>query len=285
VVTLDETRPEAQALAITGHTITALGSDAEIQRYVGSGTEVVDLAGRLAVPGFIEGHGHFMGLGDARLIVDLTTARSWEEVVAKVAEAAARAEPGAWVRGRGWHQEKWSSLPEPAVDGVPVNDALDAVSPANPVLLVHASGHASLANDLALAEAGVDGSTPDPDGGTIVRDASGQATGLLRENAQGLARAALERSRADLPEDVLEMERRRRVEEAGLEALSKGVTSFQDAGSSFETIDFLKRLADSGELPIRLYVMVRGESNQAMRERLPEYRLEAEEVRGHMCSA
>jgi hypothetical protein len=273
VVTLDEANPEGQALAITGYQITAVGSDASIGRYIGPDTEVVELAGRLAIPGFIEGHGHFMGLGEAKLIVDLTTASSWEGVVQQVAAAARRAKPGDWVTGRGWHQEKWSHVPEPAVEGVPLNDSLDAVSPDNPVLLEHASGHAAFANDRALAAAGIDRDTADPPGGTIVRDRRGVATGLLRETAQGLAYEALTRASAARPPEVIEMEQRRMVEEAGLEALSKGVTTFHDAGSSFETIAFLKRLADSGELPVRLYVMVRGESNAELAERLPGSRI------------
>jgi hypothetical protein len=273
VVTLDEANPEGQALAITGYRVTAVGSDADIQRYVGPDTEVIELAGRLAIPGFIEGHGHFMGLGEAKLTVDLTAAGSWDDVLQQVEQAVRRAEPGAWVTGRGWHQEKWSQVPEPAVEGVPVNDSLDAVSPGNPVLLTHASGHAAFANDRALAAAGIGRDTPDPAGGTIVRDSRGDATGLLRETAQRLVGEALERARAARPPELIEMERRRMVEEAGLEALSKGITSFQDAGSSFATIDFLKGLADSGELPVRLYVMVRGESNPRLAERLPGYRI------------
>jgi len=273
VVTVDDARPEAQALAITGYRITAVGSDAEIEPYVGPDTEVVDLQGRLAIPGFIESHGHYMALGESKLIVDLTGVSSWEEIVEKVRGAAERAEPGAWITGRGWHQEKWSHVPEPAVEGVPLHASLDAVSPENPVLLEHASGHAAYANARALAAAGIDRGTPDPPGGTIVRDRAGHATGLLRETAQGLVSSALEKARAGRPAQVIEMERRRFVEEAGLDALSKGVTSFQDAGSSFETIDFLKRLADSGELPVRLYVMVRFETNADMDAHLPEYRI------------
>jgi predicted amidohydrolase YtcJ len=174
--------------------------------------------------------------------------------------------------GRGWHQEKWDETPQPNVDGVPLHDGLSAVSPDNPVLLGHASGHAAFANAKAMQLAGITAETPDPDGGTIVHDADGNPTGLLRETAQRLVRAAND-SGDDMTAEDREARFRQIVELAGQEALSKGVTSFQDAGSSFATIDGFRMLAAEGALPIRLYVMVRGQSNEEMDELLPQYRI------------
>ncbi|HUH13021.1 MAG TPA: amidohydrolase, partial [Longimicrobiales bacterium] len=272
VVTVDSTRPEAEAVAIEGDRIVAVGSARDIRRYVGEGTRVIDLEGRLAIPGFIEGHGHYLGLGRARMILDLTTARTWDDIVAMVGEAAAAARPGEWIEGRGWHQEKWEVTPEPSVDGVPLHTELSAASPENPVVLGHASGHASFVNARALELAGIGRATADPPGGEIVRDASGEPTGLLRERAQGL----VSRVQANEPASEGDQEARFRemVRLAGEEALAKGVTGFHDAGSSFATIDRLKALADRGELPIRLYVMVRRESNAAMDSLLPRYRMQ-----------
>ena len=273
VVTVDDALPEAEALAVTGHTITAVGTNEEIAGHVGPSTEVVELGGRLVIPGFIEGHGHYMSLGRAKMILDLTTATSWDDIVRMVGDAAAQAPPGEWVTGRGWHQEKWTSTPEPNVDGVPLHTALSAASPENPVSLGHASGHAAFANALAMELAGIDDDTPDPPGGTIVRDASGAATGLLRETAQFLVEDAIDRAgEGRSPEDV-DAEFRRAVQLAGEEALAFGVTSFQDAGSDFETIDRLRAMAAEGTLPVRLYVMVRRESNEVMDEKLPDYRI------------
>ena len=198
-----------------------------------------------------------MGLGDALTMLDLTTARSWDEIVAQVAAAARTTPSGQWIRGRGWHQEKWTAPPRPAVEGNPVHAALSAASPEHPVLLTHASGHAAFANARALALAGLDRSSADPPGGELVRDAAGELTGLLRESAQGLVAAALERSRSARSPAEIERELRLEVRLAGEEALRHGVTSFQDAGSSFATIDFLSRLEQEGALPVRLYVMVR----------------------------
>ena len=107
IVTLDPGRPIAQAIAVTGDRITAVGSDADIRSRAGPRTEAFDLESRLVVPGFIEGHGHFLGLGRAKTILDLSEAPTWEAIVASVADAARRAAPGLWIQGQGWHQEKW----------------------------------------------------------------------------------------------------------------------------------------------------------------------------------
>ncbi len=276
VATVDPALGETEAIAIRGAEIVAVGGNDEISAYIGDGTEVVELAGRFVMPGFIEGHGHFMSLGRAKQILDLNTVQNWDEVVNMVAVAVDQAEPGEWIFGRGWHQDKWDSLPEDAVEGVPVNETLNMVSPDNPVLLGHASGHAAFANDAALAAAGVGNDTPDPDGGTIVRDADGKATGLLRETAQRLLNDAVDEFESrQTPEEIDQM-MRQRVFLAGQEAVAHGVTSFHDAGASFETIDFFKTLEDEGVLPIRLYVMVRRQSNEEMDEKLPEYRMVAE---------
>src|SRR5574340_418822 len=139
VATMDSARPTAEAVAITGGRIAAVGTNARIRALAGPGTRVLDLHGAFVTPGFIESHGHFMALGAARLQLDLTHARTWDDIVQLVAAAVKRARPGEWVVGRGWHQEKWTHPPEPNVEGLPLGDDLAAVSPDNPVLLEHAS--------------------------------------------------------------------------------------------------------------------------------------------------
>ena len=272
VVTVDSTRPEAEAVAILGHRIMLVGTDEEVNAHVGPETRVIDLDGRLAIPGFIEGHGHFMGVGNAQLDLDLTTARTWEEIVAMVEEAAAEAATGEWIVGRGWHQEKWDAVPAGAVEGVPTHHTLSAVSPDNPVVLTHASGHAAFVNARALELAGIDRDYRPPEGGEVVRDTGGEPTGLLRENAQAPVREARMRSEEGRTAAEREERFRRVVSLAAEELLSKGVTTFHDAGASFGTIDGYRRLAEAGELPVRLYVMVR-EPNSELEARLPDYRM------------
>lgn len=276
VVTVDPAIGHAEALAINGHTISAVGSDSEIDRYIGPQTEVIELGGRLAIPGFIEGHGHYLSLGRSRQILDLTNVANWSEVVSMVAVAADQAEPGEWIFGRGWHQDKWDSVPADAVDGVPRNDSLSAVSPDNPVLLGHASGHAAFANDAALALAGIDRTTEDPAGGTIVRDPAGEATGLLRETAQRLVDDAVDEYQSRLTDEQQEALLRQQVQLAGEVALRHGVTSFHDAGADFETVDFFRQLESEGNLPVRLYVMLRRQTNPEFAAALPRYRMVAE---------
>ena len=271
VVTVDDAVPEAEAIAIQADTIVAVGSSAEIAAYVGEETDIIDLQGRLAIPGFIEGHGHFMGLGQAKMILDLTTPESWEEIVAMVEEAVAEAEPGEWITGRGWHQEKWTKTPEGSIEGVPTHHSLSDISPENPVLLRHASGHASFANALALELGRVSIETPDPSGGEIVRDIRGDATGLLRERAQGLVSSAYSAYLEQRSPEQIDADNRTMARLASEASLAEGITSFQDAGSDFEEIDFLKQIVDEGNLPIRLYVMVRGESHETLENRLDDY--------------
>src|SRR5262245_62012464 len=139
IVTMDPARPEAQAVAAKGDRIIAVGTNEEIARVTGPQTRVIELGGRLVVPGFIEGHGHFMSLGKSKMVLDLTRAKSWDDIVAMVGVAAGKAKAGAWILGRGWHQEKWDRVPTPNVDGVPLHHELSRVSPHNPVILTHAS--------------------------------------------------------------------------------------------------------------------------------------------------
>ena len=272
IATVDDARPQAQALAARGDTLVAVGSNEDIARYVGPKTRVIDLQGRRAVPGFIESHGHFTGVGDARIVLNLTRVKNWDEIVAMVKDAAGKARPGEWMRGRGWHQEKWDRRPQPAVEGFPTHASLSAVSPNNPVVLEHASGHASFANAKAMELAGVTRDTKSPAGGDILKDAKGEPTGLFRETADGLLDQAYTRSRASLTPEQREAYVRRQLQLADEEAVSKGITSFEDAGSSFETIDVMKKVASEGKLGLRLWVMIR-DSNERMTQRLAAYRL------------
>jgi len=264
VVTVDPAVPDGEAIAVQGDKVLAVGSDAEIAQYIGSGTKVINLEGQLAIPGFIEAHGHFLGVGDAKMQLDLMSVANWDEVVGMVEYAASDVAPGALIRGRGWHQEKWDEEPPGNVEGLPTHHTLSAISPDNPVILRHASGHASFANAKAMEMAGITSETPDPAGGEIVRDADGEPIGAFRERAQGLLSAAAENAE---PPD-----RRRQAEMAAEEALSKGVTSFHDAGVSFETVDLYKAMVDDGALGVRLWVMIR-QPNERLAELLPEYRM------------
>ncbi|MGZ5488493.1 MAG: amidohydrolase, partial [Candidatus Aminicenantales bacterium] len=257
IVTVDAKFPTAAWIAVRGGRIDALGTDPKgFNRHVGDGTEIVDLGGALAIPGLIESHGHFMGLGESKTILDLTKAGSWDDIVALVAEAAKSAKPGEWITGRGWHQDKWDHAPEPNVEGLPFHDALSKVTPQNPVLLEHASGHSSLANAKAMELSKITATTGDPDGGKIVRDAKGKAIGAFLETAQSLVRYEA----GHATPDEAAAQSRRLVELASKECLAHGITTFHDAGTSFGTVDLYKKMAEEGALPVRLYVMLSADS-------------------------
>jgi predicted amidohydrolase YtcJ len=272
IVTVDESVPEAQAVAVRDDVIVVVGSDKMIESYIGEATQVVDLNGKLAIPGFIESHGHFTSIGRSKMQLNLMDVKNWDEIIAMVAEAVKDAPPGEWILGRGWHQEKWNKTPEPNVDGLPYYHELSKVSAENPVWLNHASGHSAFANAKAMELAGIDKETPDPPGGEIVRDPEGNPIGVFRETAQGLVGKAMSHYMDERTSDQIDAERRKIVELADEECLSKGITCFHDAGSSFGTIDLFKEFVEQGKLGLRLYVMA-SESNDQLKEHLSEYRI------------
>ena len=273
IVTMNLAAPAAQFLAARGDRIVALGGNGGAQKWIGPNTKVIDLKGQLAIPGFIEGHGHFTGIGDYRQGLDLREARTWDDIVAQVARAAKQAKPGEWIVGRGWHQSKWDNAPDPNVEGFPLHASLDKVSPDNPVLLTHASGHAVFVNAEAMEAARLTRDTANPAGGEILKDQQGNPTGLLRETAQGIANRAHEawlnqRTPAERAGDL-----RKSIDLAAKECISKGITSFEDAGSPFATVDAFRSMAEKHELPLRLWVMLGASTTAQLAANLDRYRI------------
>ncbi len=265
VYTVDKDHPQAEAIAIKDGKILFTGTDAEVQAFIGPETEQIDCKGQFVMPGLIEGHGHIHGLGESLMNLDVMNVKNWDEIVAKVAEAVKKAKPGEWIIGRGWHQEKWD--PAPAVNflGYPYHEELDKVAPDNPVLLVHASGHSSYVNAKALELAGITAATKAPAGGDIVKDKSGKLVGVLAETAQGLVGKAYSEWLSQQPESVRKARWQESIRLAEQEALRNGITSFQDAGSSFTQVEWMNELAKANKLDIRHWLMVR-DGNASLRE-------------------
>lgn len=272
IVTMDDSRPEAQALAVRGDRIVAVGRDAEIERLIGDSTRVIRLDGKLAVPGFIDAHAHFVGLGRAKMVLDLSKVATWDEAVELVREAARDVPAGRWIVGRGWHQAKWKRPPVDAVEGYPTHEKLSGAVPKHPVLLTHGTGHMCLANAKAMELAGVDRNTASPKGGEILRDEAGNPSGAFREEAAGLVQRAHRRSQQGRTAEETAEELDEAIRLATEECLSKGVTTFCDAGSSLATIDHFRQLASRDRLGVRLWVMI-GEPNEVLARRLAEYRI------------
>jgi predicted amidohydrolase YtcJ len=245
-----------EALAVKGDKILATGTQADMLKLKGEMTQVIDLEGKFVMPGLIEGHGHFYAFGKSFLEPNLIQTVTYAEAIEIVAKAVTATPRGQWIAGRGWHQEKWKTVLKGSVNGYPRHDDLSAISPDHPIVLSHASGHALLANKKAMELAGITATTKDPTGGRIVRDASGQAIGVFEENAMNLIESAYQKSVKDL--DVAERYMRfaEGVKKANEAALSNGITSFQDAGSTLDEIEMYQKLNIEGKLSTRLWLML-----------------------------
>jgi predicted amidohydrolase YtcJ len=272
IVTVDEEIPEAEGIAIEGENIVAVGNNEQIKSYIGKDTEVIDLQGKLAIPGFIEGHAHFMSLGYSKIYLELGRAKSWTELINIIASAVKRASPGEWIQGHGWHQEKWIEIPEPVFEGYPVHTMLSKISANNPVYLTHASGHAILVNSAAMKTSNIDRLTKDPPGGHIIRNSEGEPTGILLENAADLIYFKLEEAQRKRTPKQIENEKERAFNLAVQTCQNNGITSFQDAGASFETIDFYRKMTETKQLGVRLWVMI-GEDNKSLKEHIADYKI------------
>ncbi len=257
IITMDKKNPKVEAIAIKEDRILKLGTTEEINQLIGENTKSIDLKGQFAMPGFIEGHGHFSGLGKSLTNLNFLKAKNWDEIVQMVSDKAKTLQPGEWIEGRGWHQEKWDTPVEKQLHGYPFHDDLSAVSPDNPVVLVHASGHSLFANQKAMEVAGVNAEMPNPKGGEIVRDQNGNAIGVFEERAMDPIRIAYQEYLDKISKEELDKLWSKGIDLAEQECLSKGVTSFQDAGATFEEIEKYKTLAQKQELDLRLWVMLR----------------------------
>ena len=264
IATMNRDQPKAEAIIVKGDRIEAVGSTADIKSRIDQNTKLIDMDGKFLMPGFIEGHGHFLMLGEMRMNLDLTKAASWDEIIEQVRIAAAKTPPGKWIIGRGWHQAKWNTSPSPNVEGYPTHEALSKASPNNPVLLTHASGHMDFANAYAMQLAGVNAETENPEGGEILRNEDGTATGVFREKASSLIQGARYRDEGQSKTVVNQVDYLNRAAElASDECIRKGITSFQDAGMPFAQINYLKSVVD-GRVKPRLWVMVRDSNQQLM---------------------
>jgi predicted amidohydrolase YtcJ len=244
VVTRDSARPSATALAIRGGRIVAVGADADVRALVGPKTRTLGLAGATVLPGLTDAHVHVEGLGTSLESLSLVGATSLREALDRVGARARTLGPGEWLLGRGWDQNDWTEKRYPTAA------ELEAVSAGHPVYLTRVDGHAGWANTEALRLAGVTASTPDPEGGRILRDGAGAPAGVLVDRAMGLVTAKIPAPSKDV--------RKRRLLGGMKASAAAGLTSVHDAGVSLDTVALYKELLAAGQMPIRVYVMLRG---------------------------
>ena len=244
--TADVTRPQVAAIVVRGDRVVFAGSEPEARAAARRGYRRLDLRGRVAIPGMVDAHAHLPGLGEFLVSVDLTGARSYDEVIRRVVERARKSAPGAWITGRGWDQNLWDGK------AFPTHDALSRAVPDHPVALDRVDGHAVLANAAAMTLARVDSRTKDPEGGRVIRDAAGNPTGVFVDNAEDLIGRAMPReSRAMVRERILA---------GAAEANRWGLTGVHDAGAGRATVQVYEELARAGKLNLRTYVMLSGDS-------------------------
>ncbi len=237
--TVDKTRPNAEAMAVLGDRIVAVGSAAEVDTWHGPKTKVLDAQGKLLLPGFNDAHVHFVDGGDHLSAVQLKDAATPEEFVRKIGERAKATPKGEWVIGGDWDEQKWS----PA--NLPTKELIDPVTPDTPVWVNRYDGHESLANSVVLQLAGITAKTADPAGGEIVRDAQGNPTGVLKDAAQELVNKVMP--------PMTPVHRMKAIDQALDHAASLGVTSVQDMNPSYDDVHAYAELQEQGALTVRIY--------------------------------
>jgi predicted amidohydrolase YtcJ len=252
VYTVNQKMPHAEAVAIKGDRIVFAGTSAAAKPYQGPTTRVVDLHGATVVPGMTDAHYHFLGVGQREMNLNLEGLTSLEDFLAKVKERVDKAKPGEWITGRGWIETFWKG------QAFPTRWDLDKISPNNPVILGRSDGHGAVANSLALKAGGVTKDTKDPFGGQILRDKeTGEPTGMLLDNAQGLVRRQVPPSADGNDEQAAILADRRSI---GL-----GWTQVQDPGGSYRDVELYKKLYGEGKMKIRIYKAVYGPGPEADR--------------------
>jgi predicted amidohydrolase YtcJ len=247
IYTADDAQPLAEAMAISGGRLQFVGSAVEAMALRGPTTRMLDAGGRTVVPGMTDAHAHLYQLGAVLRQVDLTGTRSYDEIVARVVAKAATLPAGTPVIGRGWDQNDWSDT------RLPTNAGLSAATPNHPVVLTRVDGHAILANAVAMTKAGITAETKDPEGGRILRDARSVATGVFVDNAQRLLAPAMTGGAVANPRDLLKS--------AVQEANRWGLTGVHDMGVSPAVVGTYEAAAQAGELTLRAYVLLSGDSS------------------------
>jgi predicted amidohydrolase YtcJ len=251
VWTGDDAQSQAQAVAVLGARIVSVGSNAEVSLWRGADTKVLDANGKLLLPGFNDAHVHFVSGGEQLDSVQLNDVTRTDEFIRRIAEQAKKTPKGEWILGGDWDETKWTP------PNLPTKEMIDPVTPDNPVLLSRYDGHSVLANSLALRLAGITAQTPDPPGGTIVRDAQGNPTGDLKD-------AALDEAYKVVPppsHDQVMRAAKRALEYAA----SLGVTSVQAMNPDYADVAVFSELLEEGQLTTRIYAapLITGVDDQA----------------------
>ncbi|MDT5059645.1 MAG: hypothetical protein QOH63_104 [Acidobacteriota bacterium] len=251
IYTVNESQPHAQAIAVKAGRVIFVGSNADVKKYEGKATHVVDLQGRTVVPGMTDSHNHLIGVGLREMTLNLEGTVSLEDFLAKVKARVDRAKANEWVTGRGWIETFW----KPPV--FPTRQELDRVAPNNPVVFRRADGHASVVNSAALKVAGIDRNTPNPFGGEISKDKAGEPNGMLLDSAQGFVSSHIPQTTTSDYEQAVLLGVKREIE--------LGWCEVQDAGGSYDEVALYRKLYEEGKIKLRIYKAVYGPTADSQR--------------------
>lgn len=277
IYTMDEDQPTATALAVKGQKLICVGNEGDVEKYIGNNTKITDLKGKTVIPGLMEGHMHLPMLGENLLKIDAFWKPKAEIITAVKAEVA-KVKPGEWITGFGWNNTIWEDK------SYPTKEELDAVAPNNPVVLERTDGHMIWVNSKALELAGITKASVNPQGGEILRDASGNPTGCLTDTAGEPVQKIIPTLSEDREKEA--------ILKAQSQLLSYGFTSLMDAGSNMDTINLFQDLYQDGKMKIRLYSLIGGDwggaigeaeknyiANNAPQKELYDYRLSINAVK------
>jgi predicted amidohydrolase YtcJ len=272
VATVDENFSIREAVAVRDGKIVYVGRNRIAKRFINDSTVVIDVEGKLVLPGLIDAHGHLHSLGEQLANLDINGTKSWEEIIERVEQRVETSKPGEWIIGGRWNQNEWP------VRDFPVHDELSRVSPDNPVYLIRVDGNSAFANKKAMDLAGINRNTPDPDGGRFIRNASGEPTGVLINQAMNYIKRILPDNTAEMKEAKFKL-----AVQACIEA---GLTGVHEAGVGPEEIAMYKDIIDRGELDMRIYAMLGEQENPILNFDLVPYFLENRipEYGDHMLS-
>jgi len=271
IYTASEDTTKVEAIGVIADKIVFIGTEAEMIGRKDDNTKIIDATGQFVMPGFIEGHGHFSGMGSSLQNLNFLKDTSWNAILDKIEKKAATLKDGQWIYGRGWHQEKWTELPNENHGAYPMHYSLSELSPDNPAILIHASGHSLIANESAMKKAGISIESSNPKGGEIVRNDNGDIVGVFEERAMTPIKEAFNSYLDNLDAESQKKIWYEAIELAQKECLENGITSFQDAGSLFLELDRYEALAQDGKLDIRLWAMMRDSLNKIPKP-VSEYR-------------
>ncbi len=246
IYTVDDSHPFVSSMAVSDGRVQFVGSAREAMALRGPSTRVIDAGGKTVIPGMTDAHAHLFGLGEFLRNIDLTDTRSYDEIVSRVAAKVKDAPPGRWIVGRGWDQNKWGNT------AFPTHEALSRISADNPVMLERIDGHAQLINAAAMKLAGITAATKDPAGGKIERNANGEPTGVLIDNAMAL----VERIVPPLSHDEMKSATLAAIAESN----KYGLTGLHDAGEPRAVLDVFEELAKAGTFNLRVYAMIGDDS-------------------------